>query len=168
MALSTVVKSVFDGATGSLVAKDGTGTPLTSTVRYQDGFTADGLGAERRAVTAYQNRAALRSLRHTELTFPTLSFTQMLTEFSETGTGTLVDLVEGTAGTPYATRVSTTAAKGDVITLDLVFTVEGTNFGDSKDHTITFEDVHLMWSVTEGDPSSISWTGTCYGTVTIT
>ncbi|MCB9681835.1 MAG: hypothetical protein H6733_10210 [Alphaproteobacteria bacterium] len=164
MALSGIVKTQFDA--GALVIEDGTsGTALSVTARFdQANFAVSGVMPSRRNATAYQSRAVLHSLRQTDLSFPTGSFSIMVSEFSEASAGTLVDMIEGTGA--YAARISTTEAKGDMMTFDVTFTQEGTTYGDSADGTITLEDCHLTFDFSEGDPNTITCNFTCYGTVT--
>jgi hypothetical protein len=66
----------------------------------------------------------------------------------------------------FASAVSTLGSSADVYTLDVVITVEGTNFGDSADATFTMEDCHLQVSWSDGDPATFSISGTCYGAIT--
>jgi len=54
------------------------------------------------------------------------------------------------------------------MTYKLVFTVEGTNFGDSADHVLTLNDVRVTVSVAEGDPDTYNISGTVYGAITAT
>lgn len=163
MALSNVVKNQFDS--GTIVIEDGTGTPLSVTVRFdQADFSISGLKQVNRGTTAYQSRATVHSIRHTAREFPTGSFSAMVSEFSESGTGTVLDMIHGTGG--HSARVSTTASSGDVITFDITFTMEGTDFGDSADHTFTLEDCEIAYDFAEGDPNTLSFSFTCYGAVT--
>lgn len=167
MALSNVVKTQYDA--GVLKITDGTsGTALVHTLRFdQANFGASGLkpGDNNRATKVYQSRGVVRSIRKGERTFPSGSVSLMLTEFSETGTGTILDMLAGTSGTPYATRVSTTATIGDVFTADLSFTMEGTTYGDAADHEIILEDCDFTVDIAEGDPNALTINYTCYGAV---
>jgi hypothetical protein len=164
MSRSGVILNQFDG--GSITLSDGTDpTPLELTVLFdQADFSISGLSDEMTDVTPYQSRRTLHSIRRGALTFPTGSFSVMVSEFSETSVGTLFDLIHGTTGTPFAARVSTTAAKGDVTTFDLTLAVEGTDAG-GVDGTLTFEDCHLTWDFSEGDPNTASFSFTVYGQI---
>jgi hypothetical protein len=45
-----------------------------------------------------------------------------------------------------------------------VFTVEGTNFGDSADHTLTLTNCEIETiDFSEGDPNSFTINGVCTG-----
>lgn len=163
MALSDIIKTQFDA--GSIALADGTGTPLTATLRFdQADFSLSGVGPNLRNVNAYQSRATLHSLRQTDIAFPTGSFSCMLSEFSESGTGTFLDLILGQGA--HSARVSTTSSIGDVMTFDLTFTMEGTDYGDSADHTIIMEDVHIVVDFSEGDPNTLTFNYTVYGDIT--
>lgn len=162
MPASTVVKNMIDG---SLVIKDGTGTPIDVTVKYENGdFSISGLGAKLREVQAYQSRGNLSSLRHTNRTFPTFSFSAQMSEFTSASDNSLADAIMRNGA--FASAVSTSGANADVYTLDLVFTVEGTSFGDSADHTFTLEDCYCTLDFAEGDPNTFTINGTVYGDIT--
>lgn len=165
MALSNIVKTGLDS--GTLVVKDGTGTPLTLTLRFDRGdFSISGVQQGLREPIAIESRGVLRSLRKGRRSYPTGSMTLWFTDFSETGTGTILDMIHGKSGTPFAARVSTTAAKGDLMTFDLVLTEEGTDYGDSADHVLTMEDVHFSEDYSEGeDGNSITLNYTVYGSL---
>ena len=158
MPRSSKIINQFDNST--LVAKDGTAvTPLSVSILFVQGdISITGLSNELADVSVYQTRRQVHSLRKGARTFPTISFSAMVSEFTEDDTGTLFDLITAKAGTPFEDRVSTTAATGDVLTLDLEFTMDG--------ETTVFEDCHIMFDVSEGDPNSASFSATCYGAIT--
>lgn len=163
MALSTVLKNFTDG---SITIKDGTGTPLSLTVNFDQGdFSITGLKAKLRETVAYEARGRFKSLRHTTRTYPTFSFTAHAAEFSEDGTGTLADAILR-QGTVWTAAVSTRGASAEVYTLDVTLTVEGTSHGDSADGTFTLEDCELSVDFAEGDPNTFSVSGTVYGALT--
>tara|TARA_R110000823_G_scaffold180483_2_gene312780 strand:- start:36 stop:539 length:504 start_codon:yes stop_codon:yes gene_type:complete len=160
---SSVVKNQF-GA-GSVVISDGTGgTALTTTVDFDNGdFSISGLKAEMKDTAVYQSRGVVHSVRHGARNFATFSFTGMMSEFSDSSGGSAIDMITGKAGTPFAARVSTLGASADVMTFQILFTAEGTDHGDSADHTITMNDCELAFDFSEGDPDSFSFSGTIYG-----
>ena len=166
MAASAVIKHFTDG---TITLKDGTGTPVSLVVPFSvgdlsiSGMETDTLG---RTVNAYETRGVLHSLRRGARVYPTVSFSAQLTDVTDATDKTLLDMI--LKRNSYSANVSTTAATGDVYTLDVVFTVEGTDLGDSADHVITLEDVHFTADVAEGEPNTISLSGTIYGTVTLT
>ena len=163
MALSTVVKHFTDG---SITLKDGTGSPVTLAVALSVGdLTISGLETNTlgRATNAYETRGVLRSLRRGARVYPTVSFSCQLTDITDATDNTLFDFLLKRGS--YASNVSTTATTGDVYTVDVVFTIEGTDLGDGSDHVITLEDVHFTSDLAEGEPNTISASGTIYGTV---
>ena len=162
-ALSTVVKHMYDG---SITLIDGTGTPLTLTARFSVGdFSSSGLKAKLRGTTAYQARASVTSVRHTAREFPQVSFSCQLAEFSSAATGTIIDFITAKSGSPFSARVSTLGSSAEVFCCDVKLTVEGSNHGDSSDGTFTMEDVEIAFDVAEGEPNSITLSGTVYGAV---
>ena len=165
MALSSIVKHSHDA--GVIQLSDGTGTPITLNMRYDNAdFTFSGLTKDLREVVTYASRGKTRSVRLAAPTYPTGSFSLMVTDFSETGTGTLVDWIAKTSGSPFASRV-TTLAIGDVDCCDVKFTMEGTTYGDSADHTVQLDDVSLSFDFSEGEPNTITCNFTCYGDIKV-
>jgi len=165
VALSTVVKNMRDG---SLTIKDGTGTPLSITVQFDTGdFSITGLKAKLAETTAYETRGQLRTVRHTTRIYPTGSFTAYMAEFSENSVGTLADAILKN-GTVWSAAISTDAggANADVYLVDLEFTCEGTDYGDSSDHIFGMTKCECVIDFSENDPNSFSVAFTCYGALT--
>lgn len=164
MALSAVVKNFRNG---TIRVYDATGTPLDVTVEYEAGnFSISGLKKKLNETVTYLDRGELGSVRHTNRTFPTFSFTAHMTEFSDATNETLMDLILRTGS--FAAAVSTLGANADVYTLNLSLTVEGTDFGDASDHVLTLTNCELSIDFAEGDPNTFTINGTVYGTVTAT
>lgn len=162
--MPSIIKHFTDG---SLVAKDGTGTPVTLTIPFTTGdFSIDGLNQARRATTVYEARGQLTGLRKGAKSFPTGSFSCQIADYSDATDRTVLDFLN--KQNSYSANISTTTALGDVYTVDFVFTVEGTDLGDSADHVITLEDCDCSMGFAEGEPNSISVSFTCYGAVTMT
>lgn len=162
MALSTVIKNFRDG---TITLKDGTGTPLDVIVQFEDGdFNIAGLNQGNYEVTPYLDRGEFSSLRKTNRKFPAFSFTAKMTELSDATNENLLDMVMKSGA--FAAAVSTLGASADVFTLDVVLAVEGSNYGDASDHTLTMEDCHLSIDFSEGDPNKFTVNGTVYGTIT--
>jgi hypothetical protein len=163
MAISSVVKNFRDG---TLTFEDGTGSPITLIVQYEEGnFSLSGLQEGLTEINTYLDRGVLGSVRKTNASFPTFSFNAYLTDISDGTDTTLPDLVMKTGA--YASAVSTLGANADVMTYKLTWVVEGTNFGDSADHTVILDDCHIMIDMSEGDPDTFSVSGTVFGTVTM-
>ena len=91
---------------GTLIIKDGTGTPLTLTLTLDEGsFSLSGLGNTLREIAAYETRGALRGLAQTTRTYPTGSFTSLVSEWSDASTGTLLDMITGQSGSAFAAPI---------------------------------------------------------------
>lgn len=165
MPISSVIKNFRDG---SLTFSDATTpTPLSLTVAFEAGdFSIDNLNEGLVDTTAYLDRGEFQTLRKTNRVFPSVSFTAHFTDLSDASNATLYDLARKSGY--FASAVSTLGANADAMTYKLVFTVEGTNFGDSADHTLTLNDVRVTVSVAEGDPDTYSISGTVYGAITAT
>lgn len=162
MALSTVIKNFTDGG---LLIEDGTDTPLSLTVAFENGdFAVSGLASQLSEVAAYESRGSFKTLRHTTRTYPSGSFSAMMAEFSEDSTGTIADALLK-QGTKWSAAVSTLGT-GLPYTVDLTFVVEGTNFGDGADGTFTLEDCYCTIDFAEGDPNTFSISFTVYGDIT--
>ena len=162
MPSSTVTKNFTDG---SIALKDGTGSPIMVTGRFTTGdLNLSGLKAKMRETTGYETRGVLNSVRHTVRKFATISFTAHMSEFTSASANSLVDACLKNGA--FAAAVSTLGANAEVYTLDVVITEEGTNFGDSADHTVTLEDVEFEVAFAEGDPNTFSFSGTVWGAIT--
>lgn len=158
-----IVKNFRDG---SVVLKDGTGTPKTATLPFEQGnFAVSGFNVGQTEVQEYFARGTLIGLRKGQQNFQDWSCTLTMSEFTLAATGNFIDLIEGT-GTDYSARIGTRADLGDIVTFDLVFTIEGTDLGDSADHTLTMLDNRITYEFAEGDPNTITLNGRCYGGIT--
>jgi hypothetical protein len=78
----------------------------------------------------------------------------------------LYDLARKTGA--WASAVSTLGANADAMTYKLTWVCEGTNFGDTADHTLVMDSCRITISISEGDPNSFSVSGIVYGTITAT
>jgi len=164
MAASTVIKNLNDG---SVTLADGTGSPVTLVAPFTVGDVAiEGLAAQLNEVTAYETRGTLNTLRHTSRTYPTFSFSAQLADYSDATDGTIIDFCLFQAS--YSANVSTLGSSADVKTINITLTVEGTDHGDSADHTIVCDDVHVTVATSEGDPNTVTISGTVYGSVVMT
>jgi hypothetical protein len=166
MALSGIVKHKHDNGVVTFI--DGTTpTAITCAARYDMAdFTVGGLKRRQLETVVYQSRQRVRSIRSAQRKFGSFSLTLMLTEFSEATTGTILDFLYRTAGTPYENCVSTDVVKSDVDLCNIQFVMEGTDLGDSSDHTLTWGDVEIdEIGIAEGEPNNITINGTIYGDV---
>jgi hypothetical protein len=167
MAISSIVKNFRDG---TITIEDGTTpTPISMTVQFENGdFSITGLsGANGNAeITTYLDRGVLGSVRRTNQTFPSGSWSLHLTDISDATSKTIYDCVDG--GGAWASMVSTLGANADVTTVKITLTIAGTTLGDPADHTIVMDDCALSIDVSEGDPSSFACSFVCYGSITAT
>ena len=154
MAVSTVTKN---WTAGSVTLRDGTSSPVSLALDFDNGdFSISGLAKSLREVSKYERRGSFQTAALAARTYPTGSFTAQMTQFSEaSGTGTIADFILQQAA--YSANVSTLGS-GTALpyTIDIVFAVEGTNFGDSADHTFTLTDCRTTFDFSEGDPNAYS------------
>ena len=166
MPASSMVKNLNDGV---ISFADGTGTPLAFTVIAGAGdFSYSAIKTRLSATTVYQSRGVLCSVRHTEREFPTISFSGLFINFdgnTKTATTGSMHEVVMKDGATFGAAVSTLGTNADVYTLDVTLTIEGTDFGDSGDHTVTFHDVELTIEGSEGDPDTWACNGVVYGEI---
>lgn len=162
MANSLVVKTWVDG---TITIKDGTGTPISLSVRFEDGnLQLGGLGRKLREATPHYARGRLVALRYGNAKPVSFSFSAMMSEFTSATATSLMDAVMWAGA--FASGVGTRGANEEVKTHDVVYASEGTNFGDSADHTFTMEDCYLEIDFAEGDPNKFTVNGICYGAMT--
>ena len=161
MTASTKIKHFTDG---SLLGTDGAAHSMTIPLGQGD-IKIDGLSADQVDIKAYQVRGILTSLRKGEQTFPTVSFSAALADLSSAADDTACDFL--LKRNKYSGNTSTSASLGDVYTVDLTFTIEATAL-DGADHTVAMTDVHIEAAIAEGEPNTLSFQGTIYGTVTFT
>lgn len=155
---------------GSVVISDGTAvTPLNVTATFETGdFSIEeaGPGVGGYETSRYLSRGELIGLRKTNKVAASGSMSFTFSEFTLNSTGNVIDMIRGT-GTDFGSRVSTSTALGDVMTFDIVLTIEGTDLGDAADHTATLTDVEVTSiGIAEGDPNTVSLGFTIHGTIT--
>jgi hypothetical protein len=165
MSLSAIVKNF---RSGTITLADATGTPISMTVAYEAGdFKLSGVAQGQMEVAMYLDRGDFGSLRKTNFTPCTFSFTAHMTEISDATNKNLMDVVSKTGA--WSSGVSTLGTATDVVwTVDVTWTVEGTDAGDSTDHVVALTKCHCKIDASEGDPNSFSISGTCYGAITLT
>jgi len=167
MPISSIVKNFRDGV---IQVEDGTSpTPISMTIQFESGdFSVTGLsGANGNAeITTYLDRGQLGSVRKTNQSFPTGSWSLHLTDISDSTNKTIWDCANGTGA--WASMVSTLGTNADVKTVKITLTIAGTTLGDASDHTIVLDDCALSIDMSEGDPSSFSCSFVCYGAITAT
>lgn len=164
MSLSNVPKT---GVDGTIKLIDGTSvTPLDLTLRFYMGdWNLTGLVPGGRESVVIEGRGKTRGLRKGKVKFPTVSLSAHAAELTETGTGTLLDWVYKTTGTPFASRAKTHSI-GDLDTTNIQLTIEGTDHGDGADHVVWLGDVSFEVTHQQGeDGDKFSIQGTVYGNI---
>jgi hypothetical protein len=161
MALSTRVKNFRNG---TLVIKDGTGTPLSMTAVYEDGDL--GFDIDKAARIVVRDRGVIVGAIKGDDPVQSGSFTVDMLEFLNTGAATIIDVIEKTGA--WAAAISTGGNAYEFFTHTLEFTDEGTDFGDTADAKITFAKCILTWGFKEGERNKISVKFEVYDVVTRT
>ena len=161
MALSTVIKHLFDG---SISVSDGTGTPVTLALLYTTGdLSITGLMETQNATVKYETRGSFHSARKAARTYATGSFTLQIADYSDATSQTAADMF--LKQNSFLANESTLGANADVYTLDITLTVEGTNHGDAADHTIVMTDCDCTVDHSEGEPNTLTVSFEVLGTV---
>jgi hypothetical protein len=158
MSESLIVKTKRDGV---LVLKDNAAVN-TYTVAFEAGDL--NLSIPGPSVISPLDRGSLGSppsLRYSDDAPITGSFTAYLRDLGDAAFATLSEIITQT-GHVASTWVSTMGATGEVFTLDLEWTIEGTNHGDASDHVLTLPFCVVTGSLSEGDPDQISISFTSY------
>ncbi len=162
MSASQVLKTARDG---QLTIIDGTGSPNTLVVAFEDGdFSFSDDKAER---IVMRDRGAIVGLRKGDDSVPSFSFSVYMREFMDSSAVTIIDVIEGTGG---ASGWLTTGVAGFEQTLfNIEMEVEGTAHGDAGDHQLTMTRCFLNWDFAEAkEGNKITITGEVYGTVSRT
>jgi len=161
---SSVVKNFTDG---TIKVEDGAGSPASYTCTFDEGnLSISGLAQQLNEVATYESRGTLKSVRHTARSYPSGSFSLMLTDVSDGSDSTLIDFLMKQGS--HSGLVSTLGANADVYAVKVTLTVEGTDHGDSADHTLVMDDCHCMVDLAEGDPNTVTVNFTVYGSITMT
>ena len=162
MAETTVIKTKCDG---TIVLSDGTSpSPLTYTVALEAGDLS--VTPLRFAYTDLYDRCELVGSRKTGVEPGSISFSVHMRQFTGGTDGSIIDFIEGTGA--YSARVSTDSGEFEGNVLQVAYTAEGTDHGDSADHVLTFGKCRLFWSFSEGEPNTVEITGTILAAPTIT
>jgi hypothetical protein len=156
MAESTIVKTKRDG---TITIKDQSGANSLIMAYEEGNFTLNIPGP---AVQLFLDRGEIGST-------PSIRFGDEA-PMSGSFSGYLRDVYDATYATlfgiltdqPPAGWTPTMGATSEVKTWQVVYTIEGTNHGDSADHTITMNHCRLTGSLTEGYPINLACNFTAY------
>lgn len=164
MALSAIAKTKRDGA---ITLADGTGTPVTLTVQYEDGdLSIEGISKHQAELVAFFDRGVFYTVRKSNQKFVTFKFTAHMTEISDATNANLYDFIN--FNNKYSANISTLGSTAEVKTIKVTLAIEGTDHGDGTDHSISITDCACEISFAEGEPNKFTITGTSYNsTVTV-
>ena len=154
MAESTIVKVRRDGEVQFV---DGSGSPKSYTVSYENGNVS--FGREKAERIVIRDRGAIVGSRKGDDPVLTITFDVHMRSFTTSaGTDlTVCDVMDNTgnvATIPWAKKSSA----HEEWNLDLKFTVENTDHGGGADYVVTFSTCIFTWEFSEGDPNTISVT----------
>jgi len=158
MAISTIVKTKRDGT----ITFSDNAAAKTLTVAYEQGDLNVSIPGY--TIISVLDRGEFTStptLRKGDDQPCTFTFTAYLRDLSDATFITLESIVCN-GGYFASTWVSRGGATADVKTVLTTWTIEGTNHGDSADHTLALDYCWITGSVAEGDPGVISVSGTAY------
>lgn len=164
MAYSTVPKCRRDG----VIQLRDSGGANTLDVAYEDGNLTFSV-APKDAQNIFRDRGTITTVRRGDSAEITGSFTIHMREFTSASAGSVLDFVNktgsysgnastGSTGTPYV----------EFYCIDIVYTVEGTDFADDKDHTATISKAVVNASFSEGDPNALTFEFSAYGGIALT
>ena len=164
MAYSTVPKMRRDG---KITLIDGTGTPVTLEVAFEEGTLA--FTPTKPAQVILRDRHAITNVRRgDEEPIASGSFSLFLREFTDSvQAGSVLDFVNKTGF--YSSNISTGASGSPQIEeycIDIQYTVDGLSLGDDSDHTATLTKCICDIAFSEGDPSTLTINFVSFGTVT--
>jgi len=147
---------------GVLILRDGAGVTLEVPLEMGD-VAIGGLSADMTEVAVYQSRGRTKAVRRTNDVQPTLAFSAMLGRLSSSKTATTVPAKPAVMDfilrrNAYATNIRSSSICGDVYTLDAKWqltTPDGVEYVELRAVAFTVD-------LSEGDPNSISLSGTVY------
>lgn len=183
MAESTIVKTSIDGtlylaALGGGAYNTSTGALLSGGEQYTVAFEAGDVSITlpSRAVSNHKDRnrtTSPPSLRYGADTEGSISFSAYFRDMTDAASPTLSDILatlagnpSGVVGTSWESTSASAAAAGDAEVFSIAVKLKITNAGDGTDtHEIAFNFVVGTGTLSEGDPTSFSFSGTIYDPV---
>lgn len=161
---ATLVQVIRDG---TVTFMDATGTPVELDVNYENGDFAISEPQDAAPVLVY-DRNVLVNVRKGQQQQPTITLSKHTVKFTDGVTAdTVNDFIRGRGA--YSGNISTGMAAGDPCVtqyaVDIKFTADNTAEGGGISTKIARKCVWNNEDFAEGDPSSTSWSFTCYGGV---
>ena len=151
---SSIVKTKRDG---TVTLTDGAAASYIANFQVGD-FSFEEVKAE---LITIRDRATIVGARKGDDQESTLSFTCHLRALTDSGNEALLDFVNGTLS---GSALTSTGGLGyEPFMCTVKYDINATALGDSKSYSAEFKKVRISASVTEGDPDSISITGTVLG-----
>lgn len=149
---------------------DGTGSAVTLTWLMGQGDLKFGpLSQYLNKPVAYTARTVFLGLGNGAPSFPQISGSFLVGNVAgntNSAPGSFTEFITGKGA--YSANISTIGASR-IMTVDIRQTIEGTNWGDTADETIDFEDCQVMVEFQEREEGNlITWTATCYGNIIVT
>jgi len=164
MAYSTVPKCRRDG----VIQLRDSGGVNTLDVAYEDGnltFSVE----PKEAQNIFRDRGVITTVRKGDAAEITGSFTIHMREFTNASAGSVLDFVNKTGAYSGNTSTGSTGTPFvEFYCIDILYTVEGTDFSDDKDHTATISKAVVNASFTEGDPNALTFEFAAYGGIALT
>tara|TARA_R100001460_G_scaffold27610_3_gene55531 strand:+ start:764 stop:1267 length:504 start_codon:yes stop_codon:yes gene_type:complete len=167
MAYSTLPKTRRDAV---LTLRDGTGSPITLEIEYEEGNVT--FDTPKEAQTVIRDRGVITTIRKGDSEpAATGSFSAFFRQFTDGAeAGSLLDFVNNTGN--YHTNTSTGLSGVPFVEfycIDIVYQVDASSVDAGETaHTATLSKCVCTASFTEGDPSSFTINFTCYGGVAYT
>lgn len=164
MALTNFVKNNVQGV---IVLKDGAGVPNQMTLAFDRGDLSIGpLAWVLNELVKIERRGKFKSANVGARFYPQLSFSAWLAQFTDAAADVVADFMLKRG--KFAGNVSKFGSGHPVYAIDLQYTLEGTNYGDTADHTFTATNfVPRLDSFTESiDGNQIAFSGEVLGPIT--
>lgn len=166
MAYSTVPKVRRDG---QITLKDGTGSPVSLIVSYEEGnLSIDNLN-DLRDQTVIRDRGEISAVRKGDQQPLSGTFSFYFRAFTDAEVGGVRDFI--TQSNAYSGNISTGSTGSPYVehyAVDIEYLVEGSDFPEATDHVATLSKCVCNLSLAEGDPTSYSLSFTCYGGISFT
>ena len=147
---------------GSITVADATGSPITSTITYEDGdFSVSGLKPGQKDHQMFLDRGTMYAARYTDESPVSFSFSAHATHISDATEKTFMDSFLKLGA--FAAGVSQFGSDTDEVwAVKVTFTAEQTNSGAAVDGSVTLTYCVGECSFEEGTPGKFSVSGSAY------